>query len=109
MRRLQFVNSKNSFPLTGCWTLHKTRSATRRNAAVYSVARRRAFLCDPSHRIRVVYLPKHSSWLNQIEVVFGIAFRRVMRHGSFTNTDDLKSKLLKFIDYFNETFAKPFN
>ena len=26
------------------------------------------FLSDNSHRIRFVYLPKHSSWLNQIEI-----------------------------------------
>jgi putative transposase len=29
---------------------------------------RREFLSDNSHRIRFVYLPKHSSWLNQIEI-----------------------------------------
>ena len=32
-----------------------------------SVASRQAFLSESSHRIRFVYLPKHSSWLNQIE------------------------------------------
>lgn len=74
-----------------------------------STKSRREFLSDPSHRIRFVFLPKHSSWLNQIEVVFGIISKRVMRHGSFTSTDDLKSKLLAFIEYFNQTFARPFN
>jgi transposase len=69
---------------------------------------RREFLSDPSHRIRFVFIPKHSSWLNQIEVIFGIISKRVIRHGSFTSTDDLKSKLLEFIAYFNRTFAKPF-
>jgi hypothetical protein len=32
-----------------------------------SVASRQSFLSESSHRIRFVYLPKHSSWLNQIE------------------------------------------
>lgn len=81
----------------------------KRRGIIGSVKSRRDFLRDPSHRIRFVFLPKHSSWLNQIEVVFGIVSKRVMRHGSFTSTDDLKSKLLAFIDYFNQTFAKPFN
>ena len=72
------------------------------------MASRQTFLSDRSHRLRFVYLPKHSSWLNQIEIVFGIVMRRVLRRGNFTSTDDLRARLLDFIDYFNRTFAKPF-
>ena len=72
------------------------------------MASRQAFLPDRSHRIRFVYLPKHSSWLNQIEIVFGIVMRRVLRRGNFQSTEALKERLLDFIDYFNRTFAKPF-
>ena len=81
----------------------------KRKGILGSVKSRRAFLTDPDHRIRFVFLPKHSSWLNQIEVVFGIISRRVMRHGDFKSKPDLKQKLLSFLDYFNKTFAKPFN
>jgi transposase len=73
-----------------------------------SMASRQAFLSDRSHRIRFVYLPKHSSWLNQIEIVFGIVTRRVLRRGNFPSTEALKQRLLEFIDYFNRTFARPF-
>jgi len=55
-----------------------------------------------------VYLPKHTSWLNQIEIVFGMIMRKVIRRGSFTSVSDLQDKLLRFIEYFNEVFAKPF-
>jgi hypothetical protein len=34
--------------------------------------------------------------------------RKVIRRGSFTSVSDLQDKLLRFIDYFNEVFAKPF-
>jgi transposase len=73
-----------------------------------TVASRQAFLSQLSHRIRFVYLPKHSSWLNQIEVIFGVIMRKVIRRGSFTSMADLRAKLLNFIAYFNRVFAKPF-
>jgi hypothetical protein len=73
-----------------------------------SMASRQAFLTERSHRIRFVYLPKHTSWLNQIEIVFGIVGRRVVRRGNFKSLTALKERLLDFIDYFNRTFAKPF-
>ena len=73
-----------------------------------SVESRQAFLSDRSHRVRFVYLPKHTSWLNQIEIVFGIVGRRVMRRGNFKSLAELKDRLLDFIGDFNRTFAKPF-
>jgi len=79
----------------------------KREGILGSVASRKAFLSDASHRIRFVFIPKHSSWLNQIEMIFGVINRRVMRNGDFTSLQDLQSKLEAFIDYYNRTFAKP--
>jgi len=58
--------------------------------------------------VRFVFLPKHTSWLNQIEVVFGMIMRKVIRRGNFTSVADLTDKLAWFIAYCNEVFAKPF-
>jgi transposase len=73
-----------------------------------SMASRQEFLSEQGHRIRFVYTPKHSSWLNQIEIVFGVIMRKVVRRGNFTSVDDLRTKLLAFIEYFNQVFARPF-
>ena len=69
---------------------------------------RAEFLRDKNHRIRFVYVPKHTSWLNQIECWFSILVRRLIKRSSFLSTEDLKQKILDFIEYFNHYFGKPF-
>ncbi len=72
------------------------------------MATRKEFLSDLRHRIRFVYLPKHSSWLNQIEIIFGIIHRKCLRGGNFTSVAHLEAKLGEFMAYYNTTMAHPF-
>jgi hypothetical protein len=73
-----------------------------------SMKSRKAFLSDTGHRIRFVYTPRHSSWLNQVEIWFSILSRRLIKRSNFPSVDDLRAKLLAFIEYFNAVLAKPF-
>ena len=53
------------------------------------------------------YTPSSASWLNLVEVYFGILARKVLRGGSFRSVEELVKAMMDFSDEYNEN-AKPF-
>ncbi|MBI5488980.1 MAG: transposase [Deltaproteobacteria bacterium] len=65
---------------------------------------------ERSTRRRVVFhfCPKHSSWLNPIEIWFSVLVRKALRRGSFDSKQDLKKRVLEFVAYYNKHLAHPY-
>lgn len=59
-------------------------------------------------RFHFHYTPIHASWVNQIEIFFGILHRRVLRHGVFDSLDELDRAIEAFIAHWNRHEAHPF-
>ena len=79
-----------------------------KSGILHSMESRAKFLSDERHRIRFVYLPKRTSWLNQVELWFSILVRRLLKRLSVCSKAELMQKIHDFIQYFNVTMAKPF-
>ena len=65
-------------------------------------------MSDPNHQLVFHDTPKHTSWMNQIEIWLSILTRKLLKRGSFTSVADLKHQILAFIEYDNRTMARPF-
>jgi transposase len=55
----------------------------------------------------LVHLPVHASWLNQIEIVFSVIQRKVIKPADFADLAQLADRLERFEDRYNAT-ATPF-
>jgi transposase len=56
----------------------------------------------------LVHLPVHASWLNQIEIVFSVIQRKVVKPADFDDLDALAQRLIDFEPRYNAT-AAPFD
>jgi len=59
-------------------------------------------------RVEFVFTPKHGSWLNQIEIWFGILTRSALRHRSFDDVAALSDAIYRFTKHWNAVLAHPF-
>ncbi len=58
-------------------------------------------------RVTMHFTPTSSSWLNMVEIFFGIITRQAIRRGTFTSVKDLIAAIETFIDGWNER-CEPF-
>jgi DDE superfamily endonuclease len=56
---------------------------------------------------RLIHLPIHASWLNQIELYFSIVQRKALTPNDFDSLDALTERLLRFADHYRQ-IARPF-
>jgi hypothetical protein len=58
--------------------------------------------------LRLVHLPVHASWLNQIEIYFSVVQRKVLTPNDFTDLGEVQRRLLGFQRRYQQT-AVPFD
>jgi transposase len=69
--------------------------------------KRMQWLQRDDKRIVIHFTPFHGSWLNLVEIWFGIMGRKVLTE-SFGSPDDLKTALETFADIWDRLLAHPF-
>jgi transposase len=68
----------------------------------------RTWLARPENqRITLHFTPTGCSWLNMVEIFFGIITRQAIRRGTFTSVSDLTARIGAFIDAYNDR-CQPF-
>lgn len=80
----------------------------RKQGILKDKASRISFLTNSKHKIRFLYTPIHCSWMNQIEIWFGIINKQLLKRKSYTSVEELINSIYKYIDQYNSVFAHPF-
>jgi transposase len=100
------LNTHWTFEL--CQYLGRLSNVWPERPALRTGAQRRAFLTDPTHKHVVHFTPKHGSWMNQIEIWFGVLSRQLLRRGEFRSITELTERIQEYITYYNRHLAFPY-
>ena len=71
------------------------------NLSTHKAKRVAQFLAEHRH-VTLHFTPTYSSWLNQIELWFSKIQRDVIARGVFTSVTDLRRKLMRYIQKYND-------
>ena len=78
------------------------------NGSSHAGQRSIARLEDAYQNARLIHLPIHASWLNQIEIYFSILQRKALTPNDFADLDALAARIAAFEDHYRQ-IAKPFD
>lgn len=70
---------------------------------------RRAWLQKPGKRITIYFTPFHGSWLNLVEIWFGILNRHCLKEMDFATVEELSAWIEQFVQTWNTELAHPFD
>jgi DDE superfamily endonuclease len=76
------------------------------NYATHKHPKIKAWL-ERNPRVTMHFTPASGSWMNRIEIFFGIITRQAIRRGTFTSVKELINAVEVFIDGWNER-CEPF-
>jgi transposase len=74
----------------------------------HGAARWEKFNRQHGGRFRFVFTPLHASWVNQVEIWFGLLHRRVLKLNSFRDAAELEDAVHGYIQHWNDYEAHPF-
>jgi len=78
------------------------------NLNIHHGERWEKFNARHQNRFRFHYTPLHASWVNQVELWFGVLQRRCLTNGSFRSLVDLRGSVAAFVEYWNRVAKHPF-
>ena len=77
-------------------------------SSLKSGTERRHWLQSVQKRIMIYFVPFHGSWLNMIELWFGILSQKCLKNGSFASVEEVTQSIMNFAQTWNEHLAHPF-
>ena len=78
------------------------------NLNIHHGERWEKFNAQHGNRFQFHYTPLHASWVNQVELWFGILQKRCLQNGSFRSVEELRDAVAAFVAYWNREAKHPF-
>lgn len=101
-------NLNTHWSLEACRVLARLRGVALAPRRLRTGTERKAFLTDPDHRYWFAFTPKHGSWLNQVELWFGVLSRRFLKRGDFASATDFEARSTAYLEAYNAREKHPY-